>query len=564
MFGLSGANKKEIVGLAVTPNLGLEACVYNKDTKEVVKYGQKFLEYNIASREIQEMNSFRSAVTDLLTELDLPKDKANLYLVLPNVHFGFRSVEDPSVDNDAIESMILSEASESYVFKQSEPQSAWADVNAKTGATTKYIAHTSIQRQVIEQIQDAIMDIGGNLVGVESSTSAIPRGISLTGLCDDVIENNQNWDILLINPNNYAIFQMSGSRILDYIEVPFAIMSFDGDEVYSALSSAIAQYLPNYPAKKLVITSLTDNVSAELLKGAIVFDEEIITIDSNKFSSKPAAPVSSDVIKQAAASMSLSALGASAPKCNGFITLNALGEMSYDGVTIYGTIPMGDKEIELSSDKIFKFGLLSGIALGVIGGIICALFLGVPAHFNNLKADYDSQIDSLNMEIESLNKQVSGGVGNLIKQISDNNKTATNYYDSLSTDIPSHVWLTYYINRNGKEVGIEGYSLEINSIYEYFKSLKLLAPKSDIKLNKLEVFQEEVKQDPEGNPIEVTKDDDKQQTFSFEISNTKYQKSFDDRGNRVEVKEEPNQPQPSYAARIPNIPDVEINLKEIE
>ena len=195
MFGLSGANKKEIVGLAVTPNLGLEACVYNKDTKEVVKYGQKFLEYNIASREIQEMNSFRSAVTDLLTELDLPKDKANLYLVLPNVHFGFRSVEDPSVDNDAIESMILSEASESYVFKQSEPQSAWADVNAKTGATTKYIAHTSIQRQVIEQIQDAIMDIGGNLVGVESSTSAIPRGISLTGLCDDVIENNQNWDI---------------------------------------------------------------------------------------------------------------------------------------------------------------------------------------------------------------------------------------------------------------------------------------------------------------------------------------------------------------------------------
>ena len=137
MFSIPGIEKKQIVGLAVTPNIGLEALVFDKDSNNVVKYGQKFIEYNIASREIQDYNSLRSAIGDLFNELEIQKEKANVYLVLPNVHFGFRSIEDPSIDSDAIESMILSDASESYLFKQSEPQSAFVDLNARTGANSK-------------------------------------------------------------------------------------------------------------------------------------------------------------------------------------------------------------------------------------------------------------------------------------------------------------------------------------------------------------------------------------------------------------------------------------------
>ena len=118
MFSIGGTEKKQLVGLAVTPNLGLEALVYDKKTDEVVKYGQKFVEYNLASKEMQDPNAFRSAISDLLDELGIIKDSANIFLVLPNVHFGFRSIDDPSFDDDAIESMILSETSESYIFKK--------------------------------------------------------------------------------------------------------------------------------------------------------------------------------------------------------------------------------------------------------------------------------------------------------------------------------------------------------------------------------------------------------------------------------------------------------------
>lgn len=583
MFSIPGIEKKQIVGLAVTPNIGLEALVFDKDSNNVVKYGQKFIEYNIASREIQDYNSLRSAIGDLFNELEIQKEKANVYLVLPNVHFGFRSIEDPSIDSDAIESMILSDASESYLFKQSEPQSAFVDLNARTGANSKYIAHSSIQRKVVEEIQDACMDIGVNIVGIEGSTSAIPRGIALTGLVDDVVQENQNWDILLVNPNNYAIFQMSGSRILDYIEVPFAIMSFEGEEVYTALSSAVQQYLPNYPAKRLVIVSQTDNVSAELLKTAVIFDEEIVAVDSNKFSEKPCAKIAPSVIEQTALSMSPSALGASTPKKGGFATLNVMGDMSYDGVVTYGVLEIGDKEIELNSDSIMKFSILISGALLVLTLIVCGLFFGIASFFGAKAGELQTRIDTLNTEITELEKSVAAGITTLIKQISENNKIAINYYDSLSTDIPSHVWLTYYINKDGKEVGIEGFSLDINDIYEYFKSLKMLAPNSDIKLNKLEVFQEETQNETsDADDVVLHSEDNSPKPFAFEISNTKYEKSFDERGNKItgdnkngsntnDAKNAPAARIVAPAAKIqpkadsiPPVPDVEINLKEVK
>lgn len=589
MFNIPGIEKKQIVGLAVTPNLGLEALVFDKNDNSVVKYGQKFLEYNIASREIQDYNTLRSAIGDLFNELQIQKEKANIYLTLPNVHFGFRSIDDPSIDNDAIESMILSDASESYLFKQSEPQSAWADLNARTGANSKYIAHSSIQRKVVEEIQDACMDIGVNIVGIEGSTTAIPRGIYLTGLVDDVVKENQNWDILLINPNNYAIFQMSGTRILDYVETPFAIMSFEGEEVYTALSAAVGQYLPNYPAKKLVIVSQTDNVSAELLKTAIVFDEEILAIDSNKFSEKPPVKLAPSVIEHTALSISPSALGAANPKISGFATLNVMGDMSYDGVVSYGSLEIGDKTIEINSETIMRYSIIISAGLLVLTLIVCGFFFGISSFFGKKSSELQGQIDTLNNDIKTLEEKVAGGVITLIKQISESNKTAINYYDSLSEDIPPHVWLTYYINKDGKEVGIEGFSLEIEDIYEYFKSLKMLAPNSNIKLNKLEVFNEETEAETgDADDVVLNNQSNAPKPFAFEISNAQYQKSFDERGNKI-TDENGNgansgnngnnnapaarikapaariQPVPQVQnSGIPKVPDVEINLKEIK
>ncbi len=587
MFGIKIADKKLIMGLAVTPNLGLEAVVYDKETNEIVKYTQKYLEYNLASKEIQDMNAFRSAISDIFNDFDIQKENTNLYLVLPNVHFGFRSYDNTDIDDYAIESMILSDAGESYIFRQEEPLSAWVDMNAKLHANTKYIAHSSFQKKVVEDIEDAIMDLGGTIVGIESSASAIPRGIALSGICNDLIEKEENWDVLLVNPNGYSIFQMQGSRLLDYIEVPFAIMSFDGDEIYSALSSAIAQYLPNYPAKKLVIESLTDNVSARMLKNEIVFDEEIVAIDSNKYGASPIMNLSDDVVKQTASSMSLSVLGACVPKFGDFATLNVMGDFNYDGVISYGFFNIADKEIEITNENIFKVSVISSIILLGLIVVFCGLLFLIGSALGARAHSLDNKISTLKTEVASLETKVKDNIVILIKQISDKNKSAINYYDSLSSDIPSQVWLNYYVNKEGDGVIIQGYSVDINDIYEYYRSLKILAPKSDIKLNKLEVFNGTTSSNNSDLDSVVLDNNNKQQTFSFEISNMTFEKTFDESGNPVQkdendtnadndsaqaipaseekkVENKGTMENQASAAKIPDIPDVEINLKEIK
>ncbi len=556
-------NKKQIVGLCITPNLGLEVLLYGDEQKEVLKYSQKFIEYNIATRSILDINAFRNALVDLFAELDIQKETANIFLVLPNVYSGFRSIEETYYDNEAIDTIVLEETAQSYIFKQEEPLCAWTNVNAGTAATSKYILYSAMQTNAVNEIQDAIMDIGGTIIGIESAVSAIPRGLALTGLCDDVIEGGKNWDIVLINSNNYAIFQMSGSRILDYVEVPFAVMSFEGDEIYSALSSALSQYLPNYPAEKLVLVSQVDNVSANILKNAIVFDETVVTFNSNRFSTAPQVSISAEVIKQTAASMSLGALGAANPKVQNFANLNIMGSANYDGNTSYGTIKLFGKDVELTASNVLSTSIKLSVLLGIVGGIFTGLaFSALQADSSKLEAK-NADISTINMEIQQMETTLKTSIVTLIKEISENNKQSINYYDSLSTDIPSNVWLTYYINKNGKEVGIEGLSINMNDVYSYYQSLKMLAPQSDIKLNKLDVFRED--QTQTGNDIDaiVLNENNAEQTFAFEISNTTYEKTFDDKGNKKTAEEgKEGEGAASSATKVPKVPDVDPNLKE--
>ncbi len=605
MFGISGADNRQIIGMTVTANLGLEACVYDKTTGQIEKYSRRPLEYNIASKEIQDMGMYRNVVSELLQDIGISKEAADIYMVLPNVHFGFRSIQDPTVMDDEIESMILQDASESYIFKQEDPIANWTDINARKNTPEKYIAHSSFQRRVVDSIQDAIMDIGANIVGIETSTTAIPRGIALTGFVDELINTEENWNILLINPNGYAITQMSGNRILGYEEVPFAIMSYEGDEIYGALASAVKAKMPKFPFKKLIIVSLTDNVSAEQLKRYMFTGDEIIAVDSNVNGKKVIMPISQAVDPMLAQSMTMAVLGACVPKFAKMATLNYISDISYDGVIEYGTIPFGAGTLDITSVFVRRFCITAtGIFLFLLILLGGAAF-GMKSYFESQKSPISANVKKLDTEITELKSKLENGIDDVIKQIIADNKLAMNYYDSLSSDIPKDLWLTYYINEDGRNVGIEGYATDINDIYAYYRSLRNLAPQGNIKLNKLEVFKDE--EEGAGNNGDtsvldtLTVDMDEQiRLFTFEISNMTYQKSFDKDGNKVEgenggqtggdkVNNAPaapvnssspslqgpsSSPSPqgpssapprgSSGTSVPQVEDVEVNLKEIK
>ncbi|MCX4274319.1 MAG: hypothetical protein OSJ27_00885 [Candidatus Gastranaerophilales bacterium] len=517
MFNFAGTTHKQIIGISVTPNIGVEVIQTDRKSNQVIKYGRRFIEYNFSTREIQDYGAFKSAVIDLFNELDI-NAKSNVFLTLPNVHFDFMNL--PLIlPDDGINTAISSKAEESYIFKRVEPISAWLDVNVNTNTETRHIIYSSFQKTAIDEIKDVFADIGSNLVGIESAYSAILRGIYFSNLCSQEIAENQSWNVLLINTNSYAIFSLVGTRLVDYQEVPLAIKSFSYEEAYQAITTSVSQILPNYPARKLLIVSQADDICAEVLKTQIIFDEKIETIDCNKYAKKPFVDVASEITSKEASSITLSAIGAANSQMSDFLVLNILGKGAAAQQTLYATFMFMDKEILVTPDLIRGASyILSGIIILIIVALV-----GISMMVSNISAKELQQIKNKTTSIESEIKTLTSqdgfaDINSIINNIILANKQAISFYDSLSSDIPSNVWLTYYYNQDGSKVAVEGISTTINDIYGYYKSLKVLSPQSSIKLNRLKVVTGPL-DDIDANI------NDNQKIFDFEIANVQSPKS---------------------------------------
>ena len=115
---LSQGKSKQVVGLSLTPGIGLEGVILDKDKSQVVAYGKRDVRYNFSLREIQDIAEFKLELTSLIKELAV-QPKTSVYFVLPNILFDF--MEYPSdIGEDGLRMMVLSKAEEFYLFKKEE------------------------------------------------------------------------------------------------------------------------------------------------------------------------------------------------------------------------------------------------------------------------------------------------------------------------------------------------------------------------------------------------------------------------------------------------------------
>ncbi len=430
------------------------------------------------------------------------------------------------IGEDAIGNAILAKAEESFIFKRVEPVSAWLDINTNANTDTRHIVYSSFQKTVVDEIKDVFADIGSNLVGIETAYSAILRGVYFSNLCSKEIAENYSWNVLLINTNSYAIFSLVGTRLVDYQEVPLAIKSFSYEEAYQAITTSVSQILPDYPAKKLLIVSQADDICAEVLKTQIIFDEKIETIDCNKYSKRPFVDVAPEITSKEASSITLSALGAANSQMSDFLVLNIFGKGVTSQQTLYATFTFLDKEILVTPDFIRGVSVALAVVIFLIGALIYGLLHFLYSIKEGELQRTKSAITKTDSDINSLQSQ--GGVvdiNSIVSKIMNDNKKAISFYDSLASDIPNNVWLTYYYNKDGERVAVEGISTTINDIYGYYKSLKVISPQSSIKLNRLQVVTGPL------DDMELAVNDN-QKIFDFEIANVTSPKSL--RGNSAD------------------------------
>ena len=549
-------SNKQIVGVSITPNHGVEVAVLDKKEPVVVKYGSRPLEYNFATREIQDYDTFKAIIIDLFKELDISL-KSSVYLTLPNVHLDFETLP-LIIGDEAISNAILSKAEDSYIFKRIEPISAWTDIVTNSQTDKRVIAYTSFQETAITQIRDIFSELGAELVGIESAYSATIRGLYFTDTIDLEEDENVNWNLLLVNSNSYALFSMQGTKLIDYTEVPLAIKSFSTEEAYQAISTSVSQILPNFPAKKLIIVSQSDEICAEVLRTQVTFDDEIIVHDSNKYAK--AAPITTDssIMETEAAAMTYAVIGALATDHleERILDLNLLSTVPTLG-DAYFVFQIKDKTIVVNQELVRKAFLYIAGVLVAIFAVIYGLIYLVTMGLNKQTGNYQTKISSTQQEIQA----ITGTDGivdieTLVTRIIDLNKTAINFYDSIATDIPQSVWLQYYYNKDGDKVALEGVSANIADIYNYYKSLKVISPQSSIKLNRLQILTE-----VSGEEYDLAAPDLGSRYYDFEISNVKSPRSSLSKGANAQDGQNPQNQNNNQGDGVPatRLEPVDIN-----
>lgn len=514
-----GVGSKDTVYLSVTPGIGLELIQLDIQSRTVKNYAYRPLEYNEALRELSDIEGFKNAVTELFNELKVPL-KSSVVLNLPMVLFGSKELPLLLAD-DAVTEALTSEVEQSYIFKRYEPVISWTDASNSQSGDLRKLFYSAIQKNVIDDIKNALNELGITLAGIETSLTSILKALAFTGLAAEQMKDNVSWNLMLISQNGYSICSMIGKNIVDYYEEPLAIKSFEGDEIYNAINASAQITLMSYPANYLYVISETDMVSAELLSKRLQADGIINFWENNTFKKQDALPVSLEVLEETAHKISLEAIGvAVGNNVNMPIKFNFMSGSSSEGLSDDPNEPvhvvLGSSEFDISPNAARNIAVAFAIVI-LIPAIIA--FLVVPMIANKKQAlldDVNSRLQQTDAEIKRLqeeqNKQNDFDVNAEIKKVLTNNRAKLMAYTALGEAVPKNLWVTYFVAKDDGKFDIKGDSSNVEDIYLFFRNMKDSLISTKLRLHKLEMKSDSVDD-------AVTIDPNQPTDYEFEVTN---------------------------------------------
>lgn len=487
-----GIGNKETVYLSVTPGVGLELIQLDIAAKTVKNYAYKPLAYNESLREISDISTFKEAVLGLFDELNI-NIKSNVVLNLPMVLLGTKNLPI-LLGDDNITEALTSEVEQSYIFKRYEPVVSWYDANSNQSGDSRKLFYSALQKNVIDDIKNVLTELGANLVDIQISLVSLLKALSFSGVIDDQIQDNVSWNLMLISSNGYSICSMVGSTLVEYYEEPLAIKSFEGDEIYNAISASAQIALMSYPANSLCVVSETDMVSAEVLASKLSSDVEVKYVENNVYKKQDIIDVSLEIIEEAAHKISLEAIGvALGNSVNLPIKLNFLGGTAAGAEDPDSPvhIVLGSSEFDLSPNMAKVYSIIVAFLLIIPMGLLAFAVPFVVKQKQSQLDQIEANLKNVQAEINSLdeknNKYQNFDINNEIKKVLSNNRSKLMAYIALGESVPKKLWLTYFVAKGDGKFDIKGVSTNVEDVYTFYRNLKDSLINTQLKLHKLEL-----------------------------------------------------------------------------
>lgn len=477
--------KSSIVGVSVTPEVGLEVAQIDFATQTVLKYGIRQLEYDASRREIADLDLFKEALQDLFFELQIPKG-TEVVLNIPTV--AFKTNDYPAaLDEAQISNAIEEELADHYIFKTVEP--AVSAVRLPNASMQFYkIAYTAAQKQMLIEIALGIRDMGYKLVGIDTSVNSVLNALMYKQRVDVSIDS---WVLLIVDSYCCTIITMNGKNYVDTYEERISIgQVLDDAENYSTVVGTVTPILKNLPSKYLCVVSKTNIISAEVLASKLSYTAPIIHQEANCFSKEAFLELGPEVDEKFANIVSLDIIGAAIYK-----DFEQYSDAHFNLFNkSLGDIYTSEQppEIMLAGRTIVLTPQLLIFAFVVVAIVIILPTVGALLYYANLISTQQNKMAELNQKVQEINQflkdneNISSDLfdeGDEIRLGLAHNKNIYSYYTIVGTEIPKKLWLTHL--KLSDKTTIEGQADNLESVYAFFRSIKDYNPNSDIKLQKL-------------------------------------------------------------------------------
>lgn len=477
--------KSSIVGVSVTPEVGLEVAQIDFATQTVLKYGIRQLEYDASRREIADLDLFKEALQDLFFELQIPKG-TEVVLNIPTV--AFKTNDYPAaLDEAQISNAIEEELADHYIFKTVEP--AVSAVRLPNASMQFYkIAYTAAQKQMLIEIALGIKDMGYKLVGIDTSVNSVLNALMYKQRVDVSIDS---WVLLIVDSYCCTIITMNGKNYVDTYEERISIgQVLDDAENYSTVVGTVTPILKNLPSKYLCVVSKTNIISAEVLASKLSYTAPIIHQEANCFSKEAFLELGPEVDEKFANIVSLDIIGAAIYK-----DFEQYSDAHFNLFNkSLGDIYTSEQppEIMLGGRTIVFTPQLLIFAFIVVAIVIILPTVGALLYYANLISTQQNKMAELNQKVQEINQFLKDNE-NISSDLFDegdeiilglaHNKNIYSYYTIVGTEIPKKLWLTHL--KLSDKTTIEGQADNLESVYAFFRSIKDYNPNSDIKLQKL-------------------------------------------------------------------------------
>lgn len=477
--------KSSIVGVSVTPEVGLEVAQIDFATQTVLKYGIRQLEYDASRREIADLDLFKEALQDLFFELQIPKG-TEVVLNIPTV--AFKTNDYPAaLDEAQISNAIEEELADHYIFKTVEP--AVSAVRLPNASMQFYkIAYTAAQKQMLIEIALGIKDMGYKLVGIDTSVNSVLNALMYKQRVDVSIDS---WVLLIVDSYCCTIITMNGKNYVDTYEERISIgQVLDDAENYSTVVGTVTPILKNLPSKYLCVVSKTNIISAEVLASKLSYTAPIIHQEANCFSKEAFLELGPEVDEKFANIVSLDIIGAAIYK-----DFEQYSDAHFNLFNkSLGDIYTSEQppEIMLAGRTIVLTPQLLIFAFVVVAIVIILPTVGALLYYANLISTQQNKMAELNQKVQEINQflkdneNISSDLfdeGDEIRLGLAHNNNIYSYYTIVGTEIPKKLWLTHL--KLSDKTTIEGQADNLESVYAFFRSIKDYNPNSDIKLQKL-------------------------------------------------------------------------------